>query len=639
MHRQKLVVVGDTMEEADVSKFLEIFPTYRLHKTPESDGQLWVFEDKSLSADPDTSMICDKIKSVLSTTWGDNELSKLVEFWAPVAIDDRLLLSTSGQPFAVIRPNVNLAVYRIRSEGYKYNKMDLNYANKQIDINEDDVEEEDDLYPMIITAFLGRLTQIVYNSYDPPVDNEEDSNLTFEPDNCVMIPVFCPSQSSSHCIGVFCFYSIRPYYCEDLRMMTIALEKAGLSMFHVHDRIPYKIVHGLKLARDQIEDAIEIVCESLNIELAQVWITNHEDENHVPFSSSSHYTQKKQTLALKLTGYCYVTDMDNYNENCHLKEYYHLCDMVPLNTGESRIEKTLADFESRFYKTYDDLNKVQLESLKRCGTFFVNGAELDEESNVIDVHNYQRRFKIFEGKQVSSSIQGPEEHKLVVVGDTAPSKAKSRTTPILISREPTELQWGNTLKIVVKNLDALEEVKESVVADDISPLKVKYKTAPKYISRERIEKQFGHTMKEAAHSLDVSVSTLKRKCKEHGIYEWQGLPKSGKRKVNQSQNQSDTGANLVPSASERNDNNLTIKAEYSDDMIKFNLLFLDATFVFIKSEIGKRFKLTPGTYKLKYFDEDGDWILLASQQEMIDCIRSSKRLDRTVVRLRVLPSA
>ncbi|XP_071707101.1 protein NLP3-like [Rutidosis leptorrhynchoides] len=355
----ELVVVGDIMRKHDVSKFLKILRTYCLHKTPESDDgdELWVFDSQdevggsdqhnSLSVEPDISlMIRGKIKSVLSMMKDGYPLClELVEFWAPVVIDSRLQLSTSGQPFAFANPEVELAEYRIHSEGYTYNIMDVNYANNK--------------QPMIITAFLGRFTQI--GRYNSPVDDEKDFNYLTP--HCVMIPVCCPSQSSSRCIGVFWLHSTLRYDGHAvLRMMNIALEKAGLSMFHVQNRIPYKIVHGLKPARDQIEDAIKIVCELLNIELAQVWITNHEDENHVPFSSSLQHVQKKQTLALKLTGY-YNYVIHDCKEDCDLPEYYHLCDMVPLDMGESRIEKTLADYESRFYKTYDKLNKNQLQSI------------------------------------------------------------------------------------------------------------------------------------------------------------------------------------------------------------------------------------------------------------------------------------
>ncbi|XP_071707141.1 uncharacterized protein [Rutidosis leptorrhynchoides] len=359
-----------------------------------------------------------------------------------------------------------------------------------------------------------------------------------------------------------------------------------------------QIEDAMKMAI-KIEGAIKIACESHNIQFAQVWIASW-DKNHFPVLS----TPKKQLVAFNLTSFVAKHDFP----------YSYFAHMDFLDTRESLVEKTLEDYEPRFFITcdiypemvYPLLNKpkvnvlviclksldigdicyafefiwdynlksgISLEdlllTLKRClpSFKFGSGAELRDELHVIDVEN-SARFKIFEGKQVSlgqGSMKGP---KLEVVGDTSPSEAKCKTNPV-----------------------------------------------------------------------EVSPSTLKRKCKEH-----ERPLNPTKRKVNQSRNQNDTneedsGAIRVPSPSEKLENILTIKAEYSDDMIRFDLLMSDATFVIVEREIGKRFELTTGIYKLKYCDEDSDWISLTSEQDMVYCIRCSKRLDRTLVRLRVLPSA
>ncbi|KAJ0786536.1 putative PB1 domain-containing protein [Helianthus annuus] len=104
-------------------------------------------------------------------------------------------------------------------------------------------------------------------------------------------------------------------------------------------------------------------------------------------------------------------------------------------------------------------------------------------------------------------------------------------------------------------------------------------------------------------------------------------------------NEEENGAIEDTSTVNLNKNELTIKAEYEDDMIKFNLPLSQATFVNIKKEIGKKLELSDKTlYKLKYLDEDGDWITLKSDEEMADCIKSSRISGRIVVRMRVVPS-
>ncbi|KAJ9555845.1 hypothetical protein OSB04_010459 [Centaurea solstitialis] len=64
------------------------------------------------------------------------------------------------------------------------------------------------------------------------------------------------------------------------------------------------------------------------------------------------------------------------------------------------------------------------------------------------------------------------------------------------------------------------------------------------------------------------------------------------------------------------ENTLTIKAVYADDMIKFHLPISSTTFGAIEKEISEGFKLNPSDYKIKYLDEDGDWILLSSEKDM-----------------------
>lgn len=104
-------------------------------------------------------------------------------------------------------------------------------------------------------------------------------------------------------------------------------------------------------------------------------------------------------------------------------------------------------------------------------------------------------------------------------------------------------------------------------------------------------------------------------------------------------NEDENGAFQEPSTVSINKNTLIIKVEHADDMIRFRLPISQATFATIENEIGIRFKLTLGSYKLKYLDEDGDWISLTSDEEMSVCINSSTKSNLIIVKLRVLLSA
>ncbi|PWA89249.1 NIN-like protein [Artemisia annua] len=184
---------------------------------------------------------------------------------------------------------------------------------------------------------------------------------------------------------------------------------------------------------------------------------------------------------------------------------------------------------------------------------------------------------------------------------------------------------------------ALERGKKRIVVNYNAPSKAKRNTKKIQLSREDIENQYGKTMEEAAKILGVSVSTLKRNHNKLCNSGWQGpdLPQRNANNTNRNQSkQSQTNEGCSdPTFVNRNEITVTIKAEYADDMIKFYLPISEATFVTVKNIIGMKFKLTLRNYKLKYLDEDSDWILIDSDQDLSDCIKSSRKVDRTVVRL------
>ncbi|MFS7913664.1 putative transcription factor Nin-like family [Helianthus anomalus] len=601
----------------DVSEFLQLFSPFSLHHSePKSYKNPWVFwsesdgfENNSWSAYLCTPpMFHHNIKSALSNITHHQYLF-FGQFWAPVTIDGRRLLSTSNQPFSVRNLYNSLAIYRLHSEKYKYN----------IDVNNLYSEPEH----MILsggpaTAFLNCRTSMD-KVQGFPFESVNDELIS------VMFPICFPFQSN--CIGVLEFTLVKLYLPYSLLCMVEAIKDAGLDVFYVQHLIPYKAISGLEVAKDEIEEALKVVCQSHNLALAQVWIP-YEDTNNVPFSYSLEDTQTKRLSVIKLTGYLYAVKKDDRND---FEPYFRSGDVTM---------QTFQDYESRFIsvlrsdmlvdweepKNFDKTStfaiclrsdntgdliymfefiwtkhsnyiiflEAILLTMKRClpRFKFASGAEIGNELDVILVYSSQK-FKIFQEK-------------------------RSSPTPI-----------------------APEKGMSQMVVDLIAPSMVTCKTAPKVLPPEVIEKQFGKTMKEAAKDLNVSLSTLKRKVKELKIREWPG-PNVVKRNRNDSSiiqtntNEEDNGAIEETSTVNLNKNVLTIKAEYADYMIKFHLPISQATFVRVEKEIGMKLKLSDKTYKLKYLDEDGDWIILTSDEEMADCIKSSRKLDRIVVRLRVV---
>nr|GEU69974.1 protein kinase-like domain, phloem protein 2-like protein [Tanacetum cinerariifolium] len=192
--------------------------------------------------------------------------------------------------------------------------------------------------------------------------------------------------------------------------------------------------------------------------------------------------------------------------------------------------------------------------------------------------------------------------------------------------------------------EAMNKGMKETVVNYNKPSKEKHDTTEIKLSREDIEQHYGKTMKKAAEELGVSLSTLKRKHNKLGMSGWQGPDLPQRKAYNSSNNQSteshthekDNGIIQDPSPVKRNDKTV-IKAEYAGDIIKLHLGISELTFVTVENEIGKKLKLKHGTFKIKYLDEDEEWILMTSDQDMRDCMQNTRNVDGSAVRLRVLP--
>ncbi|KAJ9555799.1 hypothetical protein OSB04_010413 [Centaurea solstitialis] len=119
-----------------------------------------------------------------------------------------------------------------------------------------------------------------------------------------------------------------------------------------------------------------------------------------------------------------------------------------------------------------------------------------------------------------------------------------------------------------------------------------FEGTPIPLSQEDIHPHFGKTMREAAKNLNVSLSTLKHKCKALGIYDVKPSYKSQR-----NTNEEDYGVVQDPTTNNR-EPYLDENTLYADDMIKFHLPISSATFGAIEKEMSEAFKLNPSDYKV-----------------------------------------
>ncbi|KAJ0798395.1 putative transcription factor Nin-like family [Helianthus annuus] len=235
---------------------------------------------------------------------------------------------------------------------------------------------------------------------------------------------------------------------------------------------------------------------------------------------------------------------------------------------------------------------------------------------------------------------------------------------------------------------------ESKIEDfNIDPGKTsrKRKRSDRMISYDEIRKHFGKTMDEAASILKVSRSTLKRICRNLGIPRWphkngpdksdtdtfvksdqtvgvftsKGAPTSvfgasnepfgGTTYTTRDPTENDKhGSTHVPHQKEqanppdefvqpetsisgsffKTDRDVTIKATYREDTIKFRYRLSDGS-VKLEEFVATRFQLRIGSFRLKYKDEDGDMILIACENDLLRLGGFRQTDSKTVIKLSV----
>ncbi|XP_008783158.2 protein NLP3-like isoform X2 [Phoenix dactylifera] len=84
----------------------------------------------------------------------------------------------------------------------------------------------------------------------------------------------------------------------------------------------------------------------------------------------------------------------------------------------------------------------------------------------------------------------------------------------------------------------------------------------------------------------------------------------------------------------------TIKVSYKEDILRFRL-GCTAGIMVLKNEIAKRLKLEIGTFDIRYLDDDHEWVMLACNADLEECMEISRLSGGRVIRLSVndiLPS-
>ncbi|GJZ66097.1 hypothetical protein Tco_0622793, partial [Tanacetum coccineum] len=281
-------------------------------------------------------------------------LPGLLQFWSLGQTDNGIrFVSCTDQPFALEDLDPRHHFYRLACIKFRCN---IDHDDNYDPYKRYTVEEKGWLIENspVATAFLNRFPDVVLDlrslrGTTPLVEVALRCGFT----SLILLPVF---DHNSSCVGVVeCCMKVA-YLFIFLQELKSALERAGLSTYHVQESLPFETIHGLKLATYEIEVALKTLCESHQLSLAQVWIAN-DSENHAPCSSSLEVIRTKQKLVVKLAGY-FANPLDDHLPMPHIYEYYDTCNVLPLKMREvSIVGKTLETYQPHFCR---NLNKLMV---------------------------------------------------------------------------------------------------------------------------------------------------------------------------------------------------------------------------------------------------------------------------------------
>lgn len=91
---------------------------------------------------------------------------------------------------------------------------------------------------------------------------------------------------------------------------------------------------------------------------------------------------------------------------------------------------------------------------------------------------------------------------------------------------------------------------------------------------------------------------------------------------------------VLPFAAMREMKSVIIKATYREDIIRFRLS-LASVIVELREEVAKRLKLEVGTFDIKYLDDDQEWVLIACDADLQECMDVSRSSGGSIIRLLV----
>ncbi|PWA75652.1 PB1 domain, RWP-RK domain, Lambda repressor-like, DNA-binding domain protein [Artemisia annua] len=547
----------------------------KVYVNREVDDEPLVSSFSKLLADQniiDPQIIKEKITHALSNLrFRDQHV--LVQFWSPVTVRKRCLLTTLDQPFGLGVVDEDLYLYRLESEQRMFVV---------------DGEHREELGPpgRIYRQKLPEWSLAVHN-----LPTKQCSNHGY-----IDLPVFEPD--SGCCVGVIEIITSSTYvdYAFEVHEVSRALKEENLKSPDVFENpsLYIQIENARRPSElDEIFLALKSICDIQNIPLAQTWALSRFSS---VVANSGNLEQSCSSFNRNCIGKtCMSTyDLPFYVQDLSMWDFHDACRELHLLKSQGVVGKSMSSCGLCFCEDITKLDEdvypmgshARVNGITSCLAIYMISIESDVEyviEFVLPAHHANEtdlqslvltvRQQI---KNVSSVKLGILSSLQVIGGDPLNWNFESPPSPITILPENEEVlpEPGHQQLLVENELIDVNDVPfskdESEVAyvehmeDDNFEIKLrdnaaagtsqcivpclnvgiedadinegkperknlddksnkpkrKRKRAERSIGVEEISKHFGKPMEEAAVNLHVSRSTLKRICRGLDISRW-----------------------------------------------------------------------------------------------------------------------
>ncbi|KAL3512372.1 hypothetical protein ACH5RR_025089 [Cinchona calisaya] len=617
----------------------------------------------------------------------------LAQFWTPVRVGNgsRLQLKTTDQPFGMINLMRGLCSYRKFCLSCSY------VAHDDEDAGEGQEHEPEFHRP--IKGPPSRVFRTGLPEYSPNIELYSMEEFPMKYDAIrrqiryyLGVPVFEPG--SHDCIGVLeVLWRPYPFHMYKLAylvgLISSALEEVELrtSDYNCHFDMENDLANsstGLRHAFSEIQKALNMVCKRHKLPFAQTW-TPSSDENYIgkvmsTTKKGSYLSDRKYSLLKEacmniqlMKGQGVVWRAFSCQNSCFCRDVSQL---RITDYSFSHVARTLGLTSSfaiclRSNRTGDDIYVLEL--------FLPNYKTRDPrillDNLLATLKQHLKSFKIVSGQKLGKELyvevlKVSEEDDVLdsfVICQTATSgslglEAQGSKDDSMLHQhwQPSIIDMDDEQNIASVSLSSrLQDVEGELLEDDDINIgentldteegnsdtqlgkESRHSTSElDVINRNVLKKYFGMKLIDAAMILNVSKSTIKRKCRKYGITSWP-------RKSNKGSSSSTTSNQSIQDLEERNaeygqqqgssscmsstSRIMTIKAEYGEeDVIKFGLPF-SSTMTDLEKEVTSRLKLEMGSIKIRYKDEDDEWILITLDNDL----RAMESMGKTTIRLKI----